>query len=117
LSEAHAALARAIETNGLARWGAEIERLRGDILLAEPQPNLQAAESAYRSSLTIASRQNARSLMLKAGLSLSRLVQRAGRPQEARGILEGCLAGLPDGIDAEAVQGVRAAIGALEKEA
>jgi hypothetical protein len=52
-------------------------------------------------------------MMLKAGLSLARLVQRAGRPQEARGILEECLAGLPDGVDAEAVQGVRAAIGTL----
>ncbi|HLH92885.1 MAG TPA: AAA family ATPase [Xanthobacteraceae bacterium] len=113
LSEAEAALARAIETNGLARWGAEIERLRGDMLLAQPQPNLQAAETAYRSSMTMASRQNAHSVMLKAGLSLSRLVQDAGRPQEARGILEGCLAGLPDGVDAQAVQGVRAALGTL----
>jgi tetratricopeptide (TPR) repeat protein len=113
LSEADAALARAIETNGLARWGAEIERLRGDMLLAQPQSNLQAAETAYRSSLTMASRQSAHSVMLKAGLSLSQLVQRAGRPREAREILEGCLAGLPDGVDAQAVQGVRAALGTL----
>ena len=115
LSEADAALARAIETNGLARWGAEIERLRGDILLSEPQPNPQAAETAYRSSLTIAGRQHAHSMMLKAGLSLSGLLQRAGRPQEARGILEECLAGLPDGVDSEAAQGARAAIRTLDE--
>jgi tetratricopeptide (TPR) repeat protein len=116
LSEADAVLSQAVNLHGLLIWGAEIERLRGDILLSWPRPNLDAAESAYRASLTIADRQNARSLMLKAGLNLSRVLQRTGRPHEAREILEGCVARLPDGFNSEEAQSARMAISALKKE-
>lgn len=98
-SEADAALRRAVANHGLPRWGADIERLRGDIALAWPQPDMEAAESAYRSSLDIAERQNARTLMLKAGLRLTELLQRTSRPQEAHEIIEECLARLPEGLD------------------
>jgi len=114
--EAEAALGRAIETHGLPRWGADIDRLRGDIILLQPQPNLEAAEAAYRSSLAIAERQNARSLMLKAGLSLSGALRQSGRAREARQILRRCLAQLPDGFDSPELQSARAAIGALSEE-
>jgi class 3 adenylate cyclase/tetratricopeptide (TPR) repeat protein len=116
LAEADAALARAIDTNGMSRWGAEIERLRGDIILLRPQPNLEAAESAYRSSLAIADRQRARALMLRAGVNLSRVLQHLGRRREAREVLEGCLARLPDGVDSQEVQSARAAVAALANE-
>jgi class 3 adenylate cyclase/tetratricopeptide (TPR) repeat protein len=115
LPEADAALTSAIDASGLSRWGAEIERLRGDILTSQPQPDLQAAESAYRSSLAMADRQSARSLMLRAALNLSRVLQSTGRLREAREVLEDCLARLPDGFDSQEVQSARAAIGALPR--
>ncbi len=116
-AEADRTLAKAVSPNGLSRWDAEIERLRGDILLLRPQPDVDAAEAAYRASLTVASRQSARSLMLKAGLRLSELLQRAHRRQEAREILEQCLAQLPDGLDLPEVRSAKIAIGDLAKEA
>jgi tetratricopeptide (TPR) repeat protein len=109
-SDADQALARAGSPNGPSTWDAEIERLRGDIMLLQSQPNLDEVEAAYRSSLAIASRQSARSLMLKAGLSLSRLLQRADRPYEAREILERCLAQLPDGLESPEVRSAKATI-------
>jgi tetratricopeptide (TPR) repeat protein len=111
LPEAERALERAVSPRGLSRWDAEIERLWGDILAA--QGHFAAAESAYRSGLAIATRQNARFLMLKAGLALSQLLRRVDRPWEAREVLELCLADLPSGMDTQEVQSARAAIADL----
>jgi tetratricopeptide (TPR) repeat protein len=113
LPEAEDALARAIDTSGLSRWGADIERLRGDIALARQQPDLAAAEAAYRASLAIADRQSARLLALKAGLRLAGVLQRTDRSREARDILAVCLVRLPASADSDDVQRARAAIGAL----
>ncbi len=113
--EAEGALGRAASGNGKT-WAAEIERLRGDILALQPEPNPEAAEQAYRSSLAIASHQNACALMLKAGLGLSGLLQRADRPHEAGELLSLCLARMPDGLESQEVKRARAAIRDLTKE-
>ena len=115
LPEADAALRRAVETNGLPRWGADVERLRGDILLLQPDPDPGAAEAAYRASLRIADGQSACSLMLKAALRLSELLQGASRRQEAREVIEQCLARLPDALDLAEVRSARLAMSDLAK--
>jgi class 3 adenylate cyclase/tetratricopeptide (TPR) repeat protein len=114
--EAAEALARITSRNAPATWDAEIERLRGDILLAQSHPDPEAAKAAYRSSLVIADRQGARLLMLKAGLSLSALLRRTNRRREAREILVQCLGQMPDGLDSQEVRAARAAIKELAKE-
>jgi class 3 adenylate cyclase/tetratricopeptide (TPR) repeat protein len=115
-SEAAGALARAASPTGPSTWDAEIERLRGDILALQPQPDLEAAEVAYRTSLATASRQGARSLILKTGLSLSRLLRRVDRTHEAREVLERCLAQLPDRLESPEVRSAQAAIRELAPE-
>ena len=112
LREADGALAKAVGPSGSAShmWDVEIERLRGDILASGPQSDIQAAEAAYRSSLAIAQRQNARYLMLKAGLRLALLLRRLGRTQEARELLASCLEQLPEKSDTEDVKDAQAMI-------
>src|SRR5262249_6741108 len=113
LAEADGALASAVSATGMTRWGADIERLRGDILTLQSHADLAGAESAYRSGLAIAERHGARSLVLKAGVSLSRLLRRMDRPREAREILELCLTQLPDGFDSAEAQSASAAMSEL----
>jgi class 3 adenylate cyclase/tetratricopeptide (TPR) repeat protein len=112
LREADGALAKAVGPSGSAThmWDVEIERLRGDILASELQSDMQGAEAAYRSSLAIAQRQNARYLMLKVAVKLARLLRRLGRAQEALELLASCLQQLPEKSDTEDVREAEAMI-------
>jgi predicted ATPase len=84
--------ARSAVEEGCERdWEAEIHRVRGELLLAarEPAPPevVRLAESSFRRALETARRQGARSLELRAAVSLSRLWQSEGRGSEARELL------------------------------
>jgi predicted ATPase/class 3 adenylate cyclase len=87
LDEAEAAVERTNERY----WEAEIHRLRGQLLLATSEPAVpevnRSAEEAYRRALDVARRQGARSLELRAAISLSLLCQAEGRQAEARELL------------------------------
>jgi len=95
--KAAAALDRAPQGN--PRWDADVERVRGEFLSRCPDPNPAAAERAYRASLDIARRQGAGLLILKSALSLVEFLRRSDRRQEARDVLAGGLAALPEGRD------------------
>ena len=78
----------AVEHTHERYWEAEIHRLRGRLLLATAEPAAPAsAEACYRRALEVARRQGARSLELRAAVSLSRLWQAADRHDEARELL------------------------------
>jgi class 3 adenylate cyclase/tetratricopeptide (TPR) repeat protein len=113
ISDAAETLARNVGRQAAATWDAEIERLRGDILLA--QGDAAAAEAAYRASLATAQRQSARSFMLKAGLRLSTFLQRANRRDEAREILVQCMGQMAEAMYSQEVREARAAIRDLTK--
>jgi predicted ATPase len=72
-------------------WEAEIHRLRGHLLLAAPRAFDEevphSAEERFMRALDIARRQGARSLELRAAVSLSRLWRAEGRQREAREFL------------------------------
>jgi len=81
-------------------WEAEIHRLRGQLLLATAEPTAPAAaEACYRRALEVARRQGARSLELRAAVSLSRLWQAAGRHDEARELLAPIYERFTEGLD------------------
>ena len=61
--------------------------LRGSVLLKKEPSNSTAAEEAYRTAITIADQQRARSYVLLASLSLAKLYQLTGRPVEAHAVL------------------------------
>jgi class 3 adenylate cyclase/predicted ATPase len=66
---------------------AETHRLRGDLLLARSEDAAGEAEAAFRHSLEIAHRQQARSWELRTAVSLGRLLAGGGRRTEALELL------------------------------
>ena len=77
------ALDRVERTGG--RWiEAELHRLRGELLLALPEPDQPEAEACFRRALAVAREQGAKMWELRAATSLARLWRtRAGAPRRA----------------------------------
>jgi predicted ATPase len=88
---------------------AELYRLRGEFLLRQGPADVacRAAEASFRQALDIARRQQARSLELRAAMSLTRLYQAQGRQAEARPILEECYRWFTEGFDTHDLQEAR----------
>ena len=99
LDEAEAAVQQTNERY----WEAEIHRLRGQLLLAASDPAapavVRSADECYRRALDVARRQGARSLELRATISLSRLWQAADRHDEARELLAPIYEWFTEGLD------------------
>jgi predicted ATPase len=93
LANVDAALAEARQT-GEHWYDAESHRTRGNILLAREPAESAAAEQAFRAAIAVAQRQQARSFVLRAALSLAELYAANGRDAEAHGVLAAPLAGL-----------------------
>src|SRR5581483_3398614 len=90
--------------------GAELHRLRGELLLRQ-QPTEAAwpeVEACFRQALTVAGNQQAKSLELRAAMSLSRLYQRQGRGSEARSALAECYDWFTEGFDTLDLQEAKA---------
>jgi predicted ATPase len=68
-------------------WEAEVCRLRGVLLLRQPGASQAEAETWLQRALDVARRQEAKSLELRAAMSLSRLWQQQGKQAEARELL------------------------------
>jgi class 3 adenylate cyclase/tetratricopeptide (TPR) repeat protein len=87
--DAHKALDEGLavaEKNDDRSHEAELYRLKGELLLAE-SPDGAAAEGCFRQAIVTARRQQSRAWQLRAAMSLARLRQRQGRPDEARAAL------------------------------
>ena len=79
-----------VDTTGERWWEAELYRLQGELLLHAECGVRNAestAEECFQQALDIARRQHARSLELRAAMSLSRLWQRQGKRTEAYQLL------------------------------
>jgi serine/threonine protein kinase/predicted ATPase len=66
---------------------AELQRLKGELLLAESPDQMTAAEDCFRQAIETALRQQGKGWELRATLSLARLSQRLGRRDDARAAL------------------------------
>ncbi|CAG2153228.1 hypothetical protein LMG31506_04776 [Cupriavidus yeoncheonensis] len=76
-------------STGERYYEAELHRLKGELLLgsstqARLTTNRDAARANFHQAIEIARRQGAKSLELRAALSLARLCQQQGRPEVAR---------------------------------
>jgi class 3 adenylate cyclase/predicted ATPase len=102
---------------------AELHRLRGELLLhsgvqslasgvstpdARGQTPDMAAEESFQQALAVARRQQAKSLELRAAMSLSRLWQRQGKYQEAHDLLAPIYGWFTEGFDSVDLQEARA---------
>lgn len=73
--------------NGQRFFESEVRRLHGELLLAKNGDTAEEAEREIQQAIEIARRQSAKSLELRAVMSLARLWQRQGRMEQARVIL------------------------------
>jgi predicted ATPase/class 3 adenylate cyclase len=84
---------------GEGYWAPEIPRLRGELLLAGETQASAAAETCFQQALDLSRQQGARSLELRAAMSLARLWQQAGRTAEARDLLAPLYAAFTEGLE------------------
>ena len=95
-------------------WEAELSRLQGELLLQLPSPDVPQAEACFQQALDVARRQQAKSLELRAALSLSRLWQQQGQRQAARELLAPIYGWFTEGFDTPDLQEAKALLAALE---
>jgi class 3 adenylate cyclase/predicted ATPase len=86
-----------VERTGERFWEAEIYRLKGELLL--DSKGSSEAENCFRHAIDIARRQSAKSLELRAAMSLSRLLQKQGKKDEARRMLAEIYGWFTEGFD------------------
>jgi predicted ATPase len=97
-----------VEATGERWYEAEIYRLRGVLLLQHAVAEPGEAEACFQQALTIARRQQAKSLELRAATSLSRLWQHQGKRAEAYQLLAETYGWFTEGFDTADLQEARA---------
>lgn len=86
-------------------YEAELHRLKGELLLQlEPEKNMASAEACFQQALDIARHQQAKSLELRAAMSLSRLWQKQGQGDQARSMLAEVYNWFSEGFDTTDLQ-------------
>jgi predicted ATPase len=111
LAEAHTL----VEQHRERWWETEVCRLRGVLLLRQtgtPQPE---AETCFHQALAVARRQEAKSLELRAAMSLARLWHQQGKRAEARELLARVYGWFTEGFDAVDLQEAKALLEALSR--
>ena len=94
-------------------YEAELYRLKGELLLARAVESHAEAEACFHQALDVARRQEAKSLELRAAMSLSRLWQHQGKRAEARELLAPIYGWFTEGFDTADLQEDKALLEAL----
>jgi predicted ATPase len=94
-------------------WEAELYRLKGELLRQLPSPDAHEAEACFQQALDVARGQQAKSLELRAVMSLSRLWQQQGKRGDARELLAAIYSWFTQGFDTPDLQEARALLGEL----
>ena len=89
-------------------WEAEVCRLRGVLLLRQAVPQPEEAEACFQRALEVARRQQAKSLELRAAMSLARLWQQQDRRAEAHALLAPVYGWFTEGFDTVDLQEAKA---------
>jgi len=122
---------RTVEKTGERKFEAELNRLKGELLLDQVEAKVEAkaeakvevevaadrcyhdAERCFERALEVARRQCAKSWELRAAVSLSRLWQSQGRRREAKNLLQGVYGWFTEGFDTADLMEARALLDAL----
>jgi predicted ATPase len=104
LAEAHTL----VEQHEERWWAAEVCRLRGVLLLRQPGTPKAEVEAWLQRALDVARRQEAKSLELRAAMSLSRLWHQQGQRAEARALLAPIYGWFTEGFDTADLQEAKA---------
>jgi len=109
----------AVDKSGERSWAPELYRLKGELTLQRSGDRTAGTESQseietyFQQSLEMASRIGAKSLELRAALSLSRLWQQQGRRAEARRVLGDVYGRFTEGFDTADLQEARTLLAEL----
>ncbi|MGD8276826.1 MAG: hypothetical protein PVH00_02315, partial [Gemmatimonadota bacterium] len=97
-------------------WAAETWRHLGELRMAVPRPDENAAEAAFRTSIDIAREQETPSWELLATTSLARLLKKQRRAQEAREMLGAIYGWFTEGFDWPYLRDARQLLAELDGE-
>jgi predicted ATPase len=93
-------------------WDAELQRVKGEIFLQMPDRAEKEAEddaeALFRTAIETARDQQARSLELRAAMSLARLWQRQGKRDEACALVQPVYDWFTEGFDTTDLKAARA---------
>ena len=109
LAEAHTL----VEQHEERWWEAEVCRLQGVLLLRQSGRPQAEAETWLQRALDVARRQEAKSLELRAAMSLSRLWQQQGKRQAAHDLLAPIYGWFTEGFDTADLQEAKALVDEL----
>jgi predicted ATPase len=88
-------------------------RLQGELLLRQAVPDASQAEACFQQALAIARHQQAKSLELRAAMSLSQLWQGQGKRDAARELLAPIYGWFTEGFDTADLQEAKALLDEL----
>ena len=109
-------LAEALTTadhQGMHLWEPELYRIKGELLLRQRVPDAPEAERCFRQAHDSAHRQEAKSLELRAAMSLSRLWQQQGKRDQACELLAPIYGWFTEGFDTADLQDAKALLAKL----
>jgi predicted ATPase len=94
---------------------AEADRLKGELLLKQDESNVAEARGCYQRAIEIARKQSAKSLELRATMSLARLFAKQGRRDEARAMLVDIYGWFTEGFDTADLKDAKALLDELSE--
>ena len=112
LSALTEALAAADE-HEIRQYEAEAYRLKGELLLKQDNSNAAEAQHCFERAIEIARKQSAKSLELRATMSLARLLVKQGRRDEARTMLAEIYNWFTEGFDTADLKDAKALLDEL----
>ena len=92
---------------------AGIHRLKGELLLRQDDSNAAEAQSCFQRAIEIARKQSAKSLELRATMSLARLLDKQGRRDEALAMLTDIYGWFTEGFDTADLKDAKALLDQL----
>ncbi len=94
-------------------WQAELNRIKGELLLAKSSDNHAEAESCFSQALDIARDQQAKSWELRSAMSLGRLWQQQKKQDEAHKLLSEVYGWFNEGFDTADLKDAKALLDEL----
>jgi predicted ATPase len=106
----------AADERGIRFYEAETHRLKGELLAKQDASNAAEAESCFERAIEIARTQSAKSLELRATMSLARLLRDTARRAEARAKLVEIYGWFTEGLDTPALCDAKALLDELSSK-
>ena len=108
------ALATAVEKEN-RYYETEMHRLKGELLLRQDDSKLMEAQSCFERAIEIARKQSAKSLELRATMSLARLLAKQGHRDGARAMLAEIYGWFTEGFDTTDLKDAKALLDQLSE--